>query len=186
DLGGGSGVTAFGAGTYHIGAVAATAAVPRVFTLFDDLPPLPSTDIQNMLLRESLQETQTALPILHRPSLALHAPHLSLALEAVASRFSGMAEEGRRIFERARRMVVPIVSGCAPDDEPSAGGSRELQSLQALAYLIFYCLLDGSQVMLAVGQRWLAMSIACARQLRLNRAVEVSDPIIRQSRIRLW
>ncbi|KAI9324497.1 hypothetical protein DFJ73DRAFT_243063 [Zopfochytrium polystomum] len=173
-----------------------TVRVPRLFTPFDDMPALPSTDVQHLLLLSSLQEPQTALPILHRASLASYSPLVKLALEAVASRFSFMPQDGFVLFERAKRLVVPVISGIdglpthecglALDAPHFAANEHALQPLQALAYLIFYCLLDGRPAMQAMGQRWLAMGIACARQIKLNQGLPVNNWIARQSRIRLW
>ncbi|KAJ3205054.1 hypothetical protein HDU67_009141, partial [Dinochytrium kinnereticum] len=158
-------------------------SIQRLLTPFDDLDPLPPLDTQNLLLRASFKETQAIAPILHRATFleVRDAPYLTLSLQAVASVFSGYREDGRKIFERARRAVIPALSG-----EVDASQETMVQVLQAGIYLIVYCFMDGREQAKGLAVRWLALATACARHMGLNEEAVTGSDVQKESKRRLW
>ncbi|KAI8847476.1 fungal-specific transcription factor domain-containing protein [Chytridium lagenaria] len=156
----------------------------RAVTLFDDLASLPSIEIQNHLLSISFTESQIIVPILHRGCFIADRPppFLALSLQAVAGLTFGTHSDGDVMFERARREVIPVLSG-----ETVATQETLLQVVQAVVYLITYCHMRGKVEEQPLIGRWMALAVACARQLMLNEEVmEEKDDVRKELRRRLW
>ncbi|KAJ3116816.1 hypothetical protein HDU96_008712 [Phlyctochytrium bullatum] len=166
--------------------------IPRLLTPFDDLPPLPPQSLQTLLLRLSFREPFALAPVFHPATLPTRdiPEFLQLALSAAAARFNGdLAAEGKVMFERAKRWVVPMLCGEVASGESQNDSweqrIRALELLQAATFLMIYCFMDGRKQWVANAFRWFSMVIVCAREAGLNVEVDEGDMVYKETR-RRW
>ncbi|KAJ3118241.1 hypothetical protein HDU96_002972 [Phlyctochytrium bullatum] len=165
----------------HVSAGEGT-ALTRLMTPYDDLEPLPSLEIQNLLFARSFEEAQAAVPFFHRPTLREQKlPHyVIMALQALSGATLQMPREADAFYRRAARDVVPSLMSM------SAPAGEILSILQAALTLMIYCFMTGKTGAGAPDARWLSLSVACARQIRLNEEMDHLDPVQREIRRRVW
>ncbi|KAJ3112660.1 hypothetical protein HDU96_004320 [Phlyctochytrium bullatum] len=176
---------------------AAATAVPRLLTTYDDLAPLPDSDVRHFYFRASFQETHTMMGVLDRSTvLGLVGstptnggvpvyPFLVLAVESLAATFCRRPDDAEALARRAGRDVTALMAEWEGVGH-GGGDGMKIMVLQAVLFLGTYAMLAGKMGQGIVEVRWLATAIACARGMGMNREVWVGDPLERERRRRIW
>ncbi|KAJ3118259.1 hypothetical protein HDU96_002992 [Phlyctochytrium bullatum] len=155
-------------------------SVPRLLTPFDDLPPLPSEEIQCTLYLASFNETLALFPVISRSHL-LHQtvePLLALTIQAIAGRYVDRHAEATTILNYVARIILPAISG------PSCSLADELWRFQMVNYFVVACFLHGN---VAPGLlRLFSTAVEAARRVGLHAEVPGLAPATAEMRRRAW
>ncbi|KXS15046.1 hypothetical protein M427DRAFT_145786 [Gonapodya prolifera JEL478] len=111
--------------------------IPRLLTIFDDLPPLPSTDLCNELITLYFLSIPPTFSFLHRPSF-LADPAAHPALYAAVLCFAAAYHRSPEVRRIGRQALYPRLNRLVGDG--SSQDAASLQFLQARIHAFVYAI----------------------------------------------
>ncbi|KXS19491.1 hypothetical protein M427DRAFT_52923 [Gonapodya prolifera JEL478] len=168
-------------------------SVPRALTIFDDLPPLPSSEIMNEILHSTFENVMVghnlfAFLTIHRPSFCARIrsgsvdPLLFLCVLCLGCRQHPARDIIRPTFSKRVIRYLGWVTESAKQS-----GEVPISTIQALICWTYFVMADMGR--LASGQSWQEFILAICRKMRFDLEVDPFsdlDWIQREERRRIW